>query len=360
VFVYILYGLAGFYFLTILCLFRGIQVSIAVLETAAVVILRNIRILIVPFISSIVIFSFIGVWIVGAIYMVSSANITLPPRSADDNLSQLKDINLDGKEYLKWHISVYVFGLFWIAELLAAIFHYALIVGVCTWYFTSTADSRGSFSLFKGFWWALRYNLGSLALGSFILALIWVIRIVFEYFQSKLQKMGGDNSVTKCATCVIRCCLDCCHRFVKFLNKNAYIQVALTGKNFCSSAMAAFVLALKNSGSFIITNGIGALIQLLGKLSITVGNVIVAYIMLTQLEGVRAGAASPYPPLLIVAGISYLMANIFMSVYSITSLTLLQCLYADVDLCKQSDSDIWESKQRPVEMRSIVNKLRKD
>lgn len=125
--------------------------------------------------------------------MVSSANITIPDRGGENDLSQLKDLNLDGKEYLKWHIGVYVFGLFWIAELLAAIFHYALIVGVCTWYFTSTADSRGSFSLCKGFWWSFRYNLGSLALGSFILALIWVVRIVFEYFQKKLERMSGDN-----------------------------------------------------------------------------------------------------------------------------------------------------------------------
>lgn len=50
--------------------------------------------------------------------------------------------------------------------------------------------------------------------------------------------------------------------------------------------MAAFVLALKNSSSFVITNGIGYLIQLLGKLSISVGNVLLAYVMLTQLEGV--------------------------------------------------------------------------
>ena len=249
--------------------------------------------------------------------------------------------------------------MFWIAELLAAIFHYALIVGVCTWYFTSTADSRGRFSLLKGFWWSFRYNLGSLALGSFILALIWMVRIIFEYFQKKLERLGGDNSVTKCATCVIRCCLDCCHRFVKFLNKNAYIQVALTGKNFCSSAMDAFVLALKNSSSFIITNGIGYLIQLLGKLTITLGNVLITYVMLTQLDNYAGDIGSPYPPLVLILFMSYVLASIFMSIYSIVSISLLQCLYADVDLCNQSGEDIWASKQRPIEMAGIVNILRK-
>lgn len=54
--------------------------------------------------------------------------------------------------------------------------------------------------------------------------------------------------------------------------------------------MAAFILALKNSSSFVITNGVGYLIQLLGKLAITVGNVLLAYVMLTQLDSVSAGA----------------------------------------------------------------------
>lgn len=96
---------------------------------------------------------------------------------------------MDGKDYLKWQIAVYVFGLFWVAELLSALFQYIMIVAVCTWYFSSTHDTRGNFSLFRGLWWSIRYNLGSLALGSFILAVIWVIRMIFEYVNAKMEKL---------------------------------------------------------------------------------------------------------------------------------------------------------------------------
>jgi len=51
--------------------------------------------------------------------------------------------------------------------------------------------------------------------------------------------------------------------------------------------MAAFVLALKNSGSFVITNGIGALIGFLGKITITAGNVFIGYLMLTNISGLK-------------------------------------------------------------------------
>jgi hypothetical protein len=53
------------------------------------------------------------------------------------------------------------------------------------------------------------------------------------------------------------------------------------------------------------------------------------------------------------------MAAVFMSVYSMTSLTLLQCLYADVDICNQLGNDKFTNKQRPKEMHSVVNMLRK-
>lgn len=75
--------------------------------------------------------------------------------------------------------------------------------------------------------------------------------------------------------------MDCCHRFVKFLNENAYIQVALTGENFCQSAMAGFVLALKHSSSFVITNGIGSMIGFIGKITIATGNTFIGYLLIT-------------------------------------------------------------------------------
>ena len=86
-FEYILFGAAAIYFLCILCLYKGIRVSIAVLETSAVVIIRNFWILIVPFVSSVIILAYILLWIYGAVFMTSQANIELPQRTPDDYLT---------------------------------------------------------------------------------------------------------------------------------------------------------------------------------------------------------------------------------------------------------------------------------
>lgn len=164
------------------------------------------------------IMAYIGLWFIGLFYLLSCANINQPT-----NGSQFKSINLNNKDELKWMIAVYVLGLFWISELLAAIFMYMQIVGVCTWYFSSTYKKRGNFSLFKGLWWSFRYNFGSLAFGSFLLAVVWCVRAIFEYIDKKSKNMLNNNAAVNCFSNCIRCCLACLHRFIKFLNKNAYI-----------------------------------------------------------------------------------------------------------------------------------------
>ena len=123
----------------------------------------------------------------------------------------MKNLTFEGKDEIRWMIAVYFFALFWFIELIAAIFNYMIIVGVSTWYFTSTNDRGGSFSLFRGLWWAFRYNLGSLAFGSFLCALLWVIRIIFEYVTKKLENANQNQGIVKCITCACRCCLDCLH-----------------------------------------------------------------------------------------------------------------------------------------------------
>lgn len=162
----------------------------------------------------------------------------------------------------------------------------------------------------------------------------------------------------KVITNCVRCCLDCFHRFVKFLNDNAYIQIALTGENFCTSAMQAFVLALKNAATFVITNGVGTLLHLLGKACICIGNVFLGYLIIHYSPEFDE-LDSPIAPLVVVMVMSFLMANVFMEVYGVTSLAVLQCLYTDVDICNQNKEDPMNNGNRPEEMEDIIKWIRK-
>ena len=97
--------------------------------------------------------------------------------------------------------------------------------------------------------------------------------------------------------------------------------------------MQAFVLALKNAASFFITNGIGNFIYFLGKTTISLGNTAIGYVLITYVPDFEEDIDQPAAFLLLIFAMSYMMATTFMEVYGGVSLAILQCLYADVDIC---------------------------
>lgn len=244
----------------------------------------------------------------------------------------------------------------WVYEIIVSLFNYIIICGVCTWYFTSTQDSTGEFSLCKGLGWALRYNFGSLAFGSILVSLVWGAKMTFEWVAKKIDE--PENPLTRCLESCCRCCLDCFHRFIKFIDENAYIQIALTSDPFCTAAYSAFCLALKNSTTFMITNGIGTMMRFLGRVSICLANTFIGYLIIENVSDLKEDIDNPIVMLSIIFLISFTMSSVFMDVYAIVSLTMLQCLYVDIDICNQNrEPDVLNNRYRPAEMQDIVETL---
>ena len=174
----------------------------------------------------------------------------------------------------------------------------------------------------------------------------------------KLEKSGAsENSLVKCAIWCCRCYMDCFHRFVKYLNENAYIQIALSSENFCPAALSAFTLALKNAGTFLIVDGIGTLIRFLGKMTICISNTYLGYLIITYESTLKEDIDNPIVILCVIFILSWALASIFMEVYSTVSLAILQCLYADVDICNQNRDDPMNNQFRPAEMEDVVMTL---
>jgi len=210
-----------------------------------------------------------------------------------------------------------------------------------------------------------RYNMGSLMFGSFLIACIWIIRTIFEYINKKIEaytSSGGASAAAapiKCFMKCCRCCLDCCHRFVKYINENAYCQIVLTGENFCTAAINGFLLILKHSMCFAFTGGVGWVFSWLGKILISLLNTLIVFGMLEYWPEYKEKVSSPIGPCLVGFLISYVIAALFMSVYTTTGLALLHCLFADIDICSQLNRDEMEGSNRPEEMQGIVKTLAK-
>lgn len=357
---YTVWALAGIYGLVVLCTFYAIKISIKVLRVSAKIIMNNLRMIVIPVIGMGIMVVWIVFYAYSLLWLMSCGDMKqqqlISPVTNDVVGTYVTYVWTEEEKYYMW---ASLFYFFWICAFLMAAAQYVLIVAVCSWYFTEDAQSRGDFSILRGYHWLWRYNVGSVLFGSFLIAVVCMIRIVFEYVERKMKGMNADAGVApvRYAMSCVRCCLDCCHRFVKYINENAYCQVVLTGENFCTAAINGCLLIMKHSATFFFTRGIGGIFNLLGKLSVSVLNCVVAYLMIYYLPQLEITINSPVGPLFIVFLISYSIAFLFMSMYTTTSTAMLHSLYADVDICKQLNYDEMTGMNRPPEVQSIVSFL---
>merc|ERR1712088_1250812 len=115
------------------------------------------------------------------------------------------------------------------------------------------------------------------AFGSFIIALIKFIRMIMAYVEKikEQQGLGPSKQLLLCIIKCCQCCLACFERCMKFLNKNAYIEIAIYGYNFCSAARRAFKMLTSNVMRVAAINSVGTFVLFLAKVAVVTATVFI-------------------------------------------------------------------------------------
>ena len=156
-----------------------------------------------------------------------------------------------------------------------------------------------------------------------------MIRVMIEYIEEKLKEYHQDNPLVKCCLCFCKCCFYCLEKFMKFLNRNAYIMTAIYGKNFCWSAKEAFMLLFRNMARVFVLDKVTDFLLLLGKLVVVGG---VACVSFYFFSGRIQGGGSEnlqlnyyFVPIILITLGAYFIADIFFGVYEMAVDTLFLC-----------------------------------
>lgn len=256
------------YMILVCCMWSAISLGASVMETASDFIGENKKVVFLPFFAYLMCLPILVWWTVTSIFIYGLGTPEFNPEGS----FVCKIAASQQSEYMFWYN---LFGLFWLVAFIIAVQLFVTGCTVCLWYFGGHGSDEGEGDKPAGVWisvkWAFRYHLGSLAWGSFLIAVITMIRVIFEYIVYQYEKTSmKDNIVFKIVTCIIRCylkCLDCC---VKFMNKNAYIQVALHSESFCTGAKNSFWIMAQNGRRFTAVGVTGAILLFIGKALITV------------------------------------------------------------------------------------------
>uniref|UniRef100_A0A674NXT4 Choline transporter-like protein 2 n=1 Tax=Takifugu rubripes TaxID=31033 RepID=A0A674NXT4_TAKRU len=227
-----------------------------------------------------------------------------------------------------------VFLFFWCANFVTALGQVTLAGAFASYYwaFKKPEDIPAS-PICASLGRALRYHTGSLAFGSLILSLVQVIRVLLEYLDHKLK--GAQNRFAKFLLSCMKCCFWCLEKCIKFLNRNAYIMIAIYGKSFCPSARDAFFLLMRNIIRVAVLDKVTDFLLFLGKLLIVgIVGIFSFFFFSGKIKAVEDAAPSLnyyWVPILTVVVGSYLIAHGFFSVYAMCVDTLFLCFCEDLE-----------------------------
>ena len=316
---------SGLYLIFVLCQWRNISLGASILESASDFLSSNTRVVWLPIITYLLCLPIFAWWTYSSVFLMSMGE---PFQEKDSFVASMKY-----EEYVKYLWWGFLFGFFWLTAFLIAIQQFAIGASTCMWYFSGAGSddnsSAGDVSVNLGIRWAITYHMGSLAWGSFLIAVITLIKVIFEYLAKKYESMAGkDGAIYKAVTCCLRCVIWCIDAYIKFVNKNAYIQIALHNSHFCKAMQESFYLMVRHAGRFSSAGIIGWIITALGKGALIAGN---AYIAILLCREYYPEITQPFIPAFIVALIAYLVSSLFLTIYDFSSLAILHCFLMDED-----------------------------
>jgi len=347
---YLSWAIAIITVLAVLCLFNRIRLAIAIMKAAADYVKETPSAMLLPPFTVVVLCIFYGYWGFTSVYLVSSGD----PSRLEDSAFGTFEFDKNLQRLLIYHL----FGLLWFNAFVIAATQFVLASSTCLWYFSQGTGQGAKGTIRKSIHRLLRYHFGSIAFGSLILAIVQMIRLILAYMQSQAKKMQGkEGRIIKFVLGCLQCYMACFERFVKFLNKNAYIQIALTGKNFCLAAKDAFFLILRNPLRFGVVNGIGAIFIFFGKVFVASITALIGFLVITKWDRFSAQLYSPFIPTFVMFVFAYAIGAVFMTVYGLASDAILACFVVDEELNQKKNAP---ARHCPESLRTFLNKNKKN
>lgn len=326
-----LWAIAAIILIMVCCLYTRIKLAIAIIKTAADYVTDTPTVFLVPPVMLLVLLAFYAYWGISAIYLASSGE------SEQIEGSAVGSFNYNETQQ---RLLIYsIFALLWGNAFILACQQFIIASSTVIWYFTDEARNESTIrvSVKRLF----RYHLGSIAFGSFILAVVQFIRLCLAYIENKLKQSGqSDKKLVKYLIKCCQCYMRCFERFIKFLNKNAYIMIAIKGKNFCASAKDAFFLILRNPCRFGVTASIGNIFVVFGKLLVAGSATFIGYLIITKADSYKDKIYSPIFPTIIMFAGTWLMASVFLNIYDLACDAILASFVVSEEVHKKKGGAI--------------------
>jgi len=243
-----------------------------------------------------------------------------------------------------------IFAFLWVTSFLSAVFQVSVAGGIATWYFSRDVNGFGrdvGSPTMRSFSRALTKSFGSLALGSLIIATVRFINFLLRVTKKKNQTK--NPIITFIVNCVI-CIFGCIQRIIQFINRYAYIYIAMHGDGFCTSAKNCFDLVSRNFFSAAIVDMLGEFVLFVGRL---LGTAACTLFTIAVVQGF--GRTISTVTIVMVVVISFVIFTIYAHIIGVGVDTVMVCYLEDME--RNSDDALYIS---PVLHKMLQDKNSKE
>jgi len=294
----------------------------------------------------------------GFMYLVSCGNVkeesmahyVTTPMDSTNIRGVMRSFKYKDEEY--YYLGFYAFMMIWLVEIVGATYQFMLIYSVQIWYFVPYESNRKRDIplgvLLRGAAHGVFFHLGSLAAGAFLVALLRIARLIGTILTKQQENQQNAVGATIAKGCT--CFLDCFERFVRQVNKNAYMDVSMHSNTFCVGTGQAFQLLTSEMSTVAFLNGVTWILTVAGIGALAAGGMASTYVIVRCVPWFADPGQEMYVPnpgaISIVAGIiSAGIAWNFMMVFDTVSDTILFCYVID----KQTHSALfnWDTYAPP-------------
>jgi hypothetical protein len=360
-------------FIVVVCMVlfarKAIQTAVYIVEMSAKAIAHMKSLVFFPIIT------FFGVAATGAVFIVQgvlllTAGSVAHSQLLNDTLASAQNSSSDFDNMLAESFNpatlknvpvlnyLMIFDLFmflWTTEFIQAVGIMTVGGAVSHWYFAPGKSDGGNEDVLGekevdaashghshpcccAFWTSLRFHMGSAAFGACIIATMNMIRIAFEYVHHKIEVASPDLK-NKCwfkmITFMLKCCLACLEKCIRFLSKQSYIYTAIKGNGFCFSAVRSYTLMFNNLLRFGATNSITAILMILGKAMVCLFSMMFGYAWVNYSSTFNDRTKDTYVTSSLFISIcilmlAYLVAEAFFNIFHVAIDTSLLCYCLDL------------------------------
>uniref|UniRef100_A0A8C7H758 Choline transporter-like protein n=1 Tax=Oncorhynchus kisutch TaxID=8019 RepID=A0A8C7H758_ONCKI len=294
---------------------KRVALTIALFHVAGKVFIHLPLLTLQPFCTFLALLLFWFYWSLVLLFLGTTGN---PVQNEETGLTEFR---LTGPlQYMTWYHAV---GLIWISEFILACQQMTVAGAVVTYYFTRDKNKLPVTPILSSSLRLMRYHLGTVAKGSFIITLVKIPRLFLMYVHNQLK--GKENACARCMLKTCICCLWCLEKCLNYLNQNAYAATAINSTSFCTSARDAFVILVENALRVAAINAVGDFVLFLGKILIVTSTAFAGVLLLNY----QRDYAEWVLPLIIVCLFAFLVAHCFLSMFEIVVDVLFLCFAID-------------------------------